>query len=227
MKSRPLRQRRGCDWDDFGETITLVLVRASARETAEELAALVGGAVEPIDPRRPPEAHPAYNDVVFRPAGHPWSVALPGTSDSDIARKLSAALQTEAIALLHEDTGGWTEYRLFDSGENVERYTWGMDYSGEFADAAEELGEDAPPALMPTDGGKPWDHRIKRDDHEFLFRSDRRKVDPSLLHQCEAVLDAAFKAADAWLPGWAHFPWVDPSEHPDEPPAEEAFVVRG
>ena len=69
MSPTPLKDRRGCDWDDFGNSITIVLVCAAAREVADELATLTDGRVEAIDPFRAPE-DPDYAGIVFQPAGH-------------------------------------------------------------------------------------------------------------------------------------------------------------
>jgi hypothetical protein len=225
MADTPPSKRRGCDWDDFGNAFAITLVRAAADEVADAAAALTGGSVERMDPLRPPEPVPHYGGIVFQPAGHEWTVATLSTHNSDHARALSASLQTRAICLLHEDTGAWTEYRLFDSGDTLESYLFGPDYSEEFGDAAEELGESIG-QIMPSDEGTPWDHRLKHNGEEFLFRSTLRKVKPSAVHDWKKMLDDALKSADAWLPGWAHWPWADAKRFPSSPRSQFADVYR-
>ncbi len=225
MNDTPLHKRRGCDWDDFGNAIAITLVRAPADEVADGAAALTGGTVRRMNPNELPEPNRHYGGIVFQPEGHDWTVAVLSTNTSDHARALSASLQTRALCLHHEDTAGWTEYQLFDCGEAVETFTFGPDYSDEIAGAAEEMGEPVP-EIMPTDGGEAWDHRLKRDGNEFLFRSTLRTVKASALHDWRRVLDDALKAADAWLPGWAHWPWADKKQSPRRHEPEFAAVYR-
>jgi hypothetical protein len=91
---------------------------------------------------------------------------------------------------------------------------------------AEELGEESC-EMMPTDAGQPWDQRLTDDDgNSFMFRSTERKIaKPSALQDEKRVLDDAFRANDAWLPSWSHFPWQK------SPAAEKlefagAFIVQ-
>ena len=237
MSERPdpptaLRQRRGCEWDDFGNAFGIVMVRAPARAVADELAANCNGRVEKVDPLHRPQEHPDLSGVVFRHAGHDWAVfASGGGHDDEVAAHLSKALKTRALCLQHEDTGGWTEFRAYDGGVNVETYTYGPDYEDEIATIAEEMGEeigDEGPAILPSDAGVPWDHQVKNEGNDFRFRSTLRKVSPAAVQDEKKMLDDAVKALGAWLPGWAHFPWADPTEHPDQPESEfaEAFAVR-
>ena len=83
---------------------------------------------------------------------------------------------------------------------------------------------------MPSDDGKPWDHEVKHKEHDYRFRSTLRKVDPKGLSKDDKVLDEALKAADAWIPGWAHFPWAGSGLQSKRKGAKvefaEAFVVR-
>jgi hypothetical protein len=228
----PLRQRRGCEWNDFGNPFGLVLVRGPAKEVAAQLAKLWDSEAEAVDPVHKPGQNPDMAGVVFRHAGHDWSVFISGGGhDDELARALSEAMKTRVLSLQHEDTAGWTDFRVFDGGQNVETYTYGPDYDDEIAGLAEELGEelgDEGPAMMPTDAGKPWDHKLKHEGNDFRFRSTLRKVSASAVPDEKQMLDDAFKASGAWLPGWAHFPWADPTEHPDQPEYEfaECFVVR-
>jgi hypothetical protein len=228
----PLRQRRGCEWHDFGNAIGIVVARAPAKDVAAVLAKQWGGNVETVDPVHKPQEYPDMSGVVFRHAGHDWSVFISGGGhDDELARDLSKALRTRVLSLAHEDTAGWTELRVFDAGDNVETYTYGPDYADEVATMAEEMGEEfgeEGPAIMTTDAGRPWDHQVKQDGNDFRFRSTLRKVAASSVTDEKRTLDETFKASGAWLPGWAHLPWADPTEHPDQPESEfaEAFVVR-
>ena len=206
-----VRDRRGCEWDDFGNQFTLILVRADAKKVAEAVAAMTKGKVDAIaDPHKTTEKYPNYSDMVFQHAGHAWSVWGARSDDGTKASKtLSKKLKTRAIVLSHEDTAGWSELRVFDNGENVETYTWGPGYSDEMETAAEELGEEFDGEMTPTDNGKPWDHRLSDDDDNlFLFRSSDRKIaDKSALADEKRMMDDALRANDAWLPSWSHFPW--------------------
>ena len=228
----PLRDRRGCEWNDFGNAIGIVLVRARAKDVAAQLARIWEGNVETVNPVHKPEEYPNMAGVVFRHAGHDWSVFIAGRADNELAQQLSKEMKARVLALMHEDTAGWTEFRAFDEkGTNVETYTYGPDYAEEIETIAEEMGEEfgeEGPAIMPTDAGQPWDHQLKHEGNDFRFRSAVRKVPASAVGDEKRMLDEAFKAAGAWLPGWAHFPWADPTEHPDQPESDfaEAFAVR-
>jgi hypothetical protein len=222
-----LRDRRGCEWDDFGDAFTLILVRASARETADAVAAIANGKVEAVDPHYTTEEHPNIAQLVFQHAAHDWSIfasTLRG-GGGETGKAISQKLGTRAIVLSHEDTGGWSELRVFDKGRNVETYTWGPDYTQEFAEAAEELGEELGGELMPTDAGEPWDHRLTEDGNMFMFRSTERKVaSASTLQDEKRMMDETLRANDAWLPSWSHFPWQ--KAPPDRLEFAGAFVVR-
>ena len=222
----PLAQRRGCEWDDYNNGFQILLVRAPAVDVAKAMAGR--DKVEPIDPHHTKETYPNLDGTVFRHAGHEWSITLNGGWDDKLPVRLSKALKTRVLMLAHEDTGGWTQFCVFDKGVNVETYTFGPDYD-ELAELAEELGK-AKPAIMPSDGGKPWDHEVKRKGYDYRFRSTLRKVDPKGLAKDDKVLDEALKAADAWLRGWAHLPWAGAGLQPKPKGAKaefaEAFAVR-
>jgi hypothetical protein len=227
MSDNPNAARRGCDWDDFGNAISLIVVRAPANDVAATLSKKYGGTVEAVDPYHTTDRHPDISRVVFQHAGHAHCVFASTDRDENFIGDLAKALKTRVLALQHEDTAGWTEFRVFDAGENVETYSFGPDYADEMETMAEELGEDF--QMMPDDRGKPWDHRVNDGDgNSFFFRSQMRKINADDITDCTAMLNDAFVAADAWLPGWSHFPWGDATKSTgnDNPQFEKALRIK-
>ena len=184
------------------------------------------GKVEPIDPLKTTEKYPDYGNVIFQHVGHAWSVWAAMIDGNNAAKTLSKKLKTRAIVLAHEDTGGWTELRVFDNGENIETYTWGPDYADEMETAAEELGEGFDGTIAPTDNGQAWHQRLNTEEGDlFLFRSSERNISrPDDLRDEKKMMDDALRANDAWLPSWSHFPWS--KSPPDRLEFAGAFVVR-
>jgi hypothetical protein len=226
MSDNPYASRRGCEWDDFGESISLIVVKAPAKDVAAALSAKYNGKIEAVDPYATGDAHPDISNVVFQHAGHAFSVFATTDQSENFASDLSKALKTRLLCLMHEDTSGWTEYRAFDAGRNVETYTFGADYADEMETMAEEMGEDF--QMNADDHGNTWDHRIKEDETDYLFRSELRKVKADTITDSTAMLNDAFVAADAWLPGWSHFPWGDAtkSSGKDKPQFDSALRIK-
>src|SRR5690349_407811 len=50
MSAKPIASRRGCEWDDFGNEISLIVVRAPCKAVADALAKRYKGKVEAVDP---------------------------------------------------------------------------------------------------------------------------------------------------------------------------------
>jgi hypothetical protein len=224
MSSEPIAKRRGCEWDDFGNSISLIAVRASASDVANALSKHYRGTVEKVDPSKSTE-HADISNVVFQHTGQEYSVFASTDMRTDVASNVSKAMKTRVLCLSHEDTAGWTECRIFDAGENVETYTFGPDYADEMETMAEELGEDST-EMMPTDQGKAWDHRTKEDENDFLFRSELRKVDADSITDSDKMVNQAVAFIGAWIPGWAHFPFSNPSEYPGEAKSEFIEALR-
>ena len=84
------------------------------------LSAKYNGKIEAVDPYATGDAHPDISNVVFQHAGHAFSVFATTDQSENFASDLSKALKTRLLCLMHEDTSGWTEYRAFDAGRNVE-----------------------------------------------------------------------------------------------------------
>jgi hypothetical protein len=218
---------RGCEWDDINNSIHLLLLAQAPDVLAKAVSALAGGMVVEIDPQRTEEKHPDMSGLVFRHVGQPFSVAVYPGLNLDAGAQLSRAARARAISLLHDDTSGWTEYRVFDNGENVETYTWGEDYSEEMAEFADETGDDGRNA-MNSDKGRPWDHRQTENGEAYRFRSSLRKVDAAEVTRFDSFLDTTFRAVNAWLPSWANFPWSDDetSDAQSKPRFEAAYQVK-
>src|SRR3954467_5068818 len=174
MSAKPIASRRGCEWDDFGNEINLIVVRAPCKAVADALAKRYKGKVEAVDPTDTSEKHADISQVVFQHDGQEFCIFASTDMKQEVAGDLSKLLKTRALTLMHEDTAGWTECRVFDSGENVETYTFGPDYADEMETMAAELGEGAL-QFIQTDGDKPWHHTDKDDDaNDYRFRSDLR-----------------------------------------------------
>jgi len=202
-------------------------VRAPANDVATALSQRYKGTVEKVDPANTDEKHPDISNVVFQHAGHDYSIFASTDMSEDLTSGLSKSLKTRAICLAYEDTGGWTECRVFDNGEDVETYTFGPDYAEEMESIADELGEDF--EMQANDGGKPWDHQVNDGDgNDFRFRSSLRKAEKEDVSDSTKMIDQTFAAAQAWLPGWANFPFQNPQEYPDSAKSEfnAAFKVK-
>jgi hypothetical protein len=225
MSDKPIAERRGCEWDDFGDAITLVAVRAGVEAVADALGKRYKKPVEKVDPTDTSEKHPDISNVVFSHQGHAYSVFASTDTGANLAGDLSKALNTRAISLLHEDTAGWTECRIFDSGENVETYSFGPDYADEIETLAEELGEDAGD-IVANDDGKPFDHQVNIDGNDFRFRSQLRKVSKDAVSDWDAMVNDMFASIEAWMPGWAHFPFSDRKQYPNEPKSQFVAALR-
>jgi hypothetical protein len=221
------RNRRGCDWDDYNNSFHLLLMAQPPDVLAKAIAGFAGGKVVMIDPSHTDEKHPDMSGLVFRHAGQKYGVAVYPGLNLDVAQNMSKGMRTRTISLLHDDTSGWTEYRVFENGENVETYTWGEDYSEEMAEFADETGDEGITA-MNSDKGRPWDHRQTENGEAYQFRSSLRKVDAAEVTKSEPFLDAALRAVDAWLPDWSNFPWCDEetSDPQSKPPFEAAYQVK-
>ena len=225
MSDKPIASRRGCEWDDFNNSVMLLAVCASAEAVADALARRYKSKtpVEKVDPTDTSQSHPDLRNIVFCHEGQPYSVFYSTDMQANLAGDLSKALKTRAISLVYEDTAGCTECGIFDSGKNVEIYSFGPTYADEMASLAEELGEEA---AQFTSNKKDFDHVVNIDDNEFCFRSQLRKVSKDILTDTTTMLNELFVFADAWMPGWAHFPFSDPENYPNEPQSQFVSALR-
>jgi len=149
-------------------------------------------------------------------AASPYSHYLLGSyvKSSEVA-DLSRRLDAVVAFYVYEKTSGWEGFYVYDRGEPVESYSWGLDYSEEFAEYAEEMGEEMGERAEPTDeGGKPFDHRIivTRGDkdvelkYDYRFRSERRKVDAGMVTDEKRMLQTACEFYDLVMPGYEQIP---------------------
>ena len=117
---------------------------------------------------------------------------------------MSRNLEADCIYFDHEDTSGWQRIALYQDGKCVEHYQFGVDYSDELSEWAEEMGESVPEL---TDAGIPWD-TITTDNagNQVLFRSTVRSATDEQLKRPVSFLDDFLSRRGAWLPGWDYLP---------------------
>lgn len=216
MSSSKAIQNRGFGLDpqDFDQ-IGFVLVRAGVAEASQAVAQLKNSQV----------CGNAWGKklrnnswVVFQIKDNPWSLLVYHAGEDRLPSQLSRSLDCEVLYYFHEDTAGWTSFSYYRSGEKVETFTFGLDYSEDFEEFGEEMGQS-------TDDGKPWDFDLRRDGEQFLFRSECRKVEESELLKVDEFLDECFRARDAWLPPAGCIPSVGPKCQAEDLALEDFIAV--
>lgn len=191
--------KRGFDLDEFPGSFRLASVNADADEVSRTLAEHLGtecksGVGRVIDD--------SGGISVFQFAEQTWSGLVPLTLPYDrvLAYEslgaLSQQLDTTVLSLEHQDTSGWSVFRVYQGGELVEEYEWGLDYSEEMA----EVGVD-----LEVLAGE-WDLCVSAGDElapeQFKFRSSRRTIDEALATDPQRLLDTTYREFDAWQPSW-------------------------
>ena len=208
----PITSRRGFELTSFPGSMGIVLARAPVAEVSSTLQKIIGGTLTTDVYGRPIDdfviGFGAFRIPVFQFVGHPWTLFLHTVCQPAPIRQLSRDLDTECICFEFEDTSGWTACALIDKGEVVENYRFGLDYSDEMEDLAEEMGEEVPES---NDDGIPWDVNVSSDDgNQYLFRSIRRQATETQVQDSREFLDDFFRQNDAWLPEFDLFPFPLP-----------------
>jgi len=176
----------GLDPKDFDE-VGYLLVKAGVAETAEALAEMKSAKVRGNALGRNLKGE---GWVVFQFKGDDWSIFQCAAGDDRLPQRLTTRLETEALYYHHEDTAGWTNLSLYSSGEAVEEFAFGLDYTEDLAEFVDEIEDD----------GSEWDHDIRQEGDQILFRSKRRKIEPESLEKTEEFLDEMMRMQGAWLP---------------------------
>lgn len=196
-------QRRGFDINEFPDSFRLAMAHADADRVSQAL-------VEVLGTERVVETERAIADEdgisVYQFDGQSWAGLIPLTlpyervlSDETLA-ELSNRLGAEVVCFEHEDTSGWSIFRLYQSGEVVEEFQWGVDYDEEFAEQMAAAGMD----IEALDAE--WDVSVKGGDElapdKLQFKSSRRTVEEAEVMDPFAFLDQTYCDLDAWQPSW-------------------------
>ena len=199
----PIAERRGYAITDLSHaTVSYVFVRAAAADAAKALAGLSDGkAVDVMPPHpMPDEVNDQRGRLLFQFKGHPWTVFMGSYDDHDDAALYLSLAGYDVLSFCNEDTSGWSEVVLYRGGEEVEKLTWGLDYSDEMAELQGDDGEKTEPDHSGWDAvaAVVTDAELGMKD-AFLFRSKLRKATAEDLQRGEAFVDETFRFHDAYL----------------------------
>ena len=97
MSAKPIASRRGCEWNDFGNEINLVVVRAPCKDVADALAKRYKAKAEAVDPTDTSEKHPDISQVVFQHANQEFCIFASTDMKPELAGDLSKQLKTRAL----------------------------------------------------------------------------------------------------------------------------------
>ena len=113
------------------------------------------------------------------------------------AQQLSKKLKTTAAYLWDEDTSGWFGYSIFKNGAEIEAFQYGMNYTDEVEEFAEELGDALP---TPAKRKKGWDVAVTKNGDDYQFRS--KLIKPVGKELCRGLkfVDERFKALGIPIP---------------------------
>lgn len=203
--SEPIASRRGYHITDLSHaTVSYVFIRADAAEAARAVAEATGGEASDASPPNPipDEVKQWRGRLLYQFKGHPWSMFMGSYDDhKTLAAKVSADSGLEVLSFCMEDTSGWSEVVVHRDGLEVEKLSWGLDYSEEM----EEMeGEEVPDEAAA--GTSEWDAEAKvltdaemEMSDQYLFRSKLRDVGVEDLQRGEGFVDDLFRYHDAWL----------------------------
>jgi hypothetical protein len=170
----PIERRRGLVMEDWPDGFVYIVAKAEAAKVAEAVAKLRNYQVkeakvgDPIDPEKP-------GTLVSQFAGHVWSqFAWFDQEPETFVKELSSQLGTEVMMIAYSDFSGWQFIDVFKSGEEVEAFHWGLDYSEDVGS-----GPDLAEWHTHTKVTKNYDGIDMTD--QFLFRSKLREVSEAKL----------------------------------------------
>ena len=209
MNEKKMAYHTGFHLSDYPGSFQLILVAAPVQSIAMHFQK-----AESVIEKKSCEASP-LSCLLFQYSGVPWTLFLnpPALSPMETRLGLPAALSkelaTRVLFFEYEDTSAWQGYQLFEDGESVEAFAYGLDYRDEMEEFAEEMDnfEVEDEAAKTQTNTVSWDLESTAESHLYQFRSAIRSATEDQILKGREFLEDAMGFFNAVLPPFELFPY--------------------
>jgi hypothetical protein len=209
-----MQEKRGCDLVDvlsYSFNLEVTLVKSSIEQVSLVLAEIFNGLIEPDIAIQ--EYGGRLHALIYQFKGQTWTLFNTYTYRNSLVQRVSKQLNTKCVHFGYGDTGGWAAYTLYNAGERVEAYAFGINYSDEEVpeQANDTNGFQDDPVL---ERDRPWNLVVvSPDEFRYKFFSVEQKATVTEVQNPNSFLDKLFQRQDAWLPALEY--WFLPELNPD------------